>query len=343
MILKIATLVALIISASATALAQPATQSQPSQTEGLRPAATNQDQLRGDIGQPEGIPVTPQLPEGFPLAPDHQKYIEQLLEAWEKSSGQIKRCVVDFQRIEYNPELCNYRDPRTGALAGCTVIQGEIRFQAPDKASYEADKIWDFAAPPEREGGNPQYKQRTDADLSREKWICDGEATYEFDFQNKRLYEQRIPSEYRGEGLVNSPLPFVFGAKKDVLLNRYWIKVITPRDVTDAYWLEIYPKRASDAKEYQKIQLVISQQDFLPSSMHIFSVNYHEANNPVSRFIEFGNRRVNGQLSGVSAFLNMFIRPKAPLGWETIDRTLPTVGSQQTSELPDGPGNLRNR
>ncbi len=304
-----------------------------------------QDSQRAAAGNSASTVSTtaaPQLPEGFPLSPDHQQYIEQLLDAWERSSSQIKRCVVDFQRVEYNPELCNYRDPRSGSLAGSTVIQGEIRFQAPDKASYEADKIWDFAAPPAREGENPQYKQRADADLAREKWICDGEATYEFDFQNKRLYEQRIPSEYRGEGLVNSPLPFVFGAKKEVLLDRYWIKVITPRDVTDEYWLEIYPKRASDAQDYSKIQLVISQQDFLPRSMHIFAPGYDEVKNPVSRHIEFANRRINGQLTGISAFLNLFIRPKAPPGWETVDRTLPTVGTQQTSELPSG-SPLRNR
>jgi TIGR03009 family protein len=268
----------------------------------------------------------PNLPPGFPLPKDHSDYVIALLEAWEKSSSQISRCVVEFQRIEYNPAVCNYRDPKTGQLAGASVVQGEVRFQGPDKASYESLKFWDFAGPPPKDGDDPQYKLRDDEQLAHEKWICDGESIFEYDFKEKRLYETKIPAEFRGEGLVNSPLPFVFGAKKEVLLERYWIKVITPQGVDNEYWLEIYPKRISDAQDYQKIQLVITQEDLLPRSIHIFAPNYDEVQNPVSRHIEFANRRINGQIPAIATFLNLFIRPRTPFGWELIDRDIPRVG-----------------
>ncbi|MEQ1904934.1 MAG: hypothetical protein ABL888_12175, partial [Pirellulaceae bacterium] len=121
----------------------------------------------------------PKLPPGFPLPKDHSDYVIALLEAWEKSSGQISRCIVDFQRIEYNTAACNYRDPKTGQLAGASVIQGEVRYQGPDKASYEASKFWDFAGPPAKDGDDPQYKLREDEQLAHEKWICDGESIFE--------------------------------------------------------------------------------------------------------------------------------------------------------------------
>ena len=268
----------------------------------------------------------PRLPPGFPLPQDHSDYVIALLEAWEKSSGHISRCIVEFQRIEYNPAVCNYRDPKSGQLAGATVVQGEVRFQGPDKASYEANKSWGFDGPPSKDGDDPKYKLIDDTELVHEKWICDGESIFEYDFKEKRLYETKIPAEFRGEGLVNSPLPFVFGAKKEVLLERYWIKVITPQGVDNEYWLEIYPKRISDAQDYQKIQLVITQEDLLPRSIHIFAPNYDEVTNPVSRHIEFANRRINSQIPAIATFLNLFIRPRTPFGWELVDRDIPRIG-----------------
>ncbi len=278
----------------------------------------------------------PTLPPGFPLPEDHAAYIRALLDAWEQSSSQISRCVVEFQRIEYNPQVCNYRDPKTGQLAGATVIQGEVRYQGPDMASYEAKKFWDFDGLPAKEGDDPQYKLREDTDLANEKWITDGQSIFEYDFKEKRLYETKIPVEFRGEGLVNSPLPFVFGAKKEVLLDRYWIKVITPRGVENEYWLEIYPKRISDAQDYQKIHLVIAREDMLPRSIHIFAPNYNEVTNPASRHIEFANRRINSQIPAIATFLNLFIRPRTPFGWELVDRDIPRVGEAEPSPQSKG-------
>lgn len=271
--------------------------------------------------------VDPQMPRGFPLPRDHQEYVEMLLDAWERSSGQVKRCVVAYQRTEYNPQLCQWRDPQSNQIAGCSVHRGEIRFQAPDKASFETDRAWDFAGPPAAEGQSPEYKEREDATLVKEKWICDGQMTYEFNFAAKRLTERTIPAEYQGDGLINSPLPFLFGAKRQQLLERFWIKVITPRGVEDEYWLEVYPKKQADAQRYQKVQVIITQRDFLPRSIVIFAPEYDEVNNPVFQHFEFGNRRINDQLSAISSFLDIFIRPQTPGGWTRVNGDIPETGT----------------
>lgn len=286
-------------------------------------AAPQQSTALGGAVEP-GEPVRPFAE----LTVEHQQYIEKLLDIWEQSSDQMKRCVCDFQRYDYDPAICNWRDPRDNRLAAYAVVLGEIRYQNPGKACYEATQAWDFTAPPKAPGEEPEYKPR-DENLAHEKWVCDGKATYEFDFVNKRLYEAEIPSEYQGQGLIESPMPFLFGANKKQILDRYWIRVVTPANVENEYWLEAFPKRKSDAQNYQKVQIVISRQDFLPNSIHVFAPNYDAKDNPVSRHFEFGNRRVNDQLSGIASFLNLFIRPQTPIGWSRVDKD--TVSADASS------------
>ncbi len=299
-------------------------------------------QAFGQQGQPtQGQPTTQELPgwdqvaAADPIQPtwanltvEHQEYIEMLLEKWQERSDQVKRFTCDFRRFDYDPLICNWRDPADNRLAAYSVVLGEIRFQNPGKASYEAVEAWIFDAPPKEAGKEPEYKKR-DSELSQEKWVCDGTATYEFDFVNKRLYESEIPVEYQGAGLVDSPMPFLFGANKQQILDRYWVRVITPRGVEDEYWLEAVPKRKSDAQNYQRVHIVISRQDLLPNSIHVFLSNYDEKTNPVSRHFQFGNRRVNDQLSGITSFLGLFVRPQTPINWTRVDKN--TVQSDAAS------------
>jgi len=79
----------------------------------------------------------------------------------------------------------------------------------------------------------------------------------------------------QGNGLVNSPLPFfIFGADKKLILDRYWVRPLRANGVTNAYWLEAYPKRIEDARIYKKLEIVISADDFLPSSLVKYEPNY---------------------------------------------------------------------
>ncbi len=261
----------------------------------------------------------PTQPDFLPLNPQHQKFVEELLDYWEQSSVQVKRCVCDFQLYEYNPAIVNWRNPADNRLAAFMIRRGQIRYSEPDKAHYESNQAWSFELGPQE---TPEYKP-VENNFAKEKWLCDGTATYFYDFPQKRIYETVIPPEYRGQGLVNSPLPFLFGAKKEVILNRYWVRVITPNNIQDEYWLEAYPKLIEDARAYKKVQLVISRQDFLPSAIHVYDSNYDEIKNPVSRLYEFANRKINSQLHNFQDWMGVFIRPKKELGWEWVDMSKP--------------------
>ena len=194
-------------------------------------AATSQESGFSDAmsDQPVQPPIQPQW---FPLPVDQQQHVDQLLDYWQKSSDQVQRCTCEFSLWEYDPTFCAYRNPQTQELAAHSVWRGTIRHAMPDKALYETTEAWRFSMTDDK----PNLEKVEDENI-KQKWICDGKYTYNYDFANKRLIDIAIPSEFQGQGLVNSPLPFLFGADRQTLQNRFWIRPITPASAKDEYWL----------------------------------------------------------------------------------------------------------
>lgn len=277
----------------------------------------------------------PQLPPGFPLDAETQQYIEQLLAYWEGTSTQVSHYQCKFTRWQYDQEVCSFRKPVTNVsgenslvLVAAMISRGSIRFSTPGKGMYEVDEKWSFAGPPEQPGEEPKYERRSLSNPDfpeQEKWICDGLAIYEYDYETRRLYETKLPPEAQGEGLKNSPLPFVFGAKATELLDRYWIRDVTPGNVQDQYWLEAWPKRLNDAQTYSKIEIMLSRDPFLPTAIHMYAPNYNEKSNPSKMVFEFQQREINGTLAGL--FDRYWIRPSTPFGWQRVENDMMGEGS----------------
>ena len=262
----------------------------------------------------------PQQPFADP-SPEEAQYLDQFLDYWEHSSAQVRQYICEFRRFEYDSEAVNYRDPATNRLAAARVATGEIRFASPDKGYYETTQIWEFEAPPQTPGTDAKYTLM-DENISKEKWICDGRHVYEFDFSQKRLNETEIPQEMQGAGIIESPIPFLFGAKKSQILERYWVRVIPKPEVNDEYWFEAYPKRIEDARLYSRIEVILDRQDFLPKAMHLYSPQYDpKKGNEQSRYFAFENRKVNDSLARVKDFFGYFVRPQTPItgGWKRVN------------------------
>lgn len=273
--------------------------------------AANPDQQR-QAGP--GRPSTPQAPPAQTAA--EEKYRDQILDYWEQSSAQYKNFRCSFRRYSYDSAVVNYRDQKSQRLAAAEIATGEIFFAAPEHGRYQTEQVWNFAAPPTQPGADADYELEKSGS-AQTKWICDGETIYEFDFGQKRLYETVVPETMRGpEGLAASPIPFLFGAKKNILLERYWVRVITPREVEGEYWLQVFPKRAEDARNYSKIEIIIDQNDFLPKAMRMFSAQYNPAKGNFAHMnFEFQDRKVNGL-----ALEGLFGRPSKPIGWTRQQR-----------------------
>jgi TIGR03009 family protein len=257
-------------------------------------------------------------PEGFPLEPAHDKYVNELLEYWQQNSQRVEKYKCGFKRFEYDPVIVGWRDPSSKRLAAHTIKWGEIRFAAPDRARYETTKIVKFKKPPEQPGGDADYEE-SDEEGTQERWVCDGKSIFDFDFENKRLYETELPKEMQGN-IAESPLPFIFGANKDQITQRYWVRSVTPDGVQDEYWLEMYPKRIQDARAYSKLEVIIARDDFLPKAMHLYSPQYDPAKgNEASQYFMFENREVNSQLAKFQDFFGAFVRPRVPFGWKRVN------------------------
>lgn len=320
-------------------------QQQAQQTQQGQQGQSYEQQLQ----QQQQTVTQPTLPQGFPLPQADQEYIQKLLSFWEGTSSQINRYQCDFTRWQYDHEVCNYRKPENKQLVAALISMGQVRYSNPDHGMYEVQQKWQFKGPPKTAGADPQYERPAEQNpdfVEAEKWICDGQKIYEYDYQNKRLYELTLPPEAQGEGLKNSPLPFVFGAKASELLERYWIRDITPQSVGDnQYWLEAWPKRISDAQAYSKIEIILSRQPFLPVSIHMYAPNYDPKLNPSKMVFQFEERQINGRLAGLQGFMKNFINPKTPFGWDRVPRDLaqdprdqqPRVGQKQgTQGNPQG-------
>ncbi len=248
-----------------------------------------------------------------PLPKQHQEYLDQVLKYWEHSSSQIKRYRCQFTRWEYNPVFGPRQDPRTGVTPANTIATGRVQFQTPDKGMYEVQKLFAYEAP-RVAGGEPQYVPQQAEGF--EKWICDGKSVFEFDYQQKKLHQQELPAQLQGKAIADGPLPFLFGAKVSKIKSRYWIRVITPKDVQGEYWLEAFPKRGEDARNYKRIEIYIAQEDFLPKGMRIFPPNFNAKTNPSSTAFTFEKRDINfidpKKLDVLQIFSRAFHSPNPP-------------------------------
>lgn len=305
-------------------------------------AQTHQANNAQANGNQQYVPVAREPQRPFPeLTPEHIQYIDRVLELWQQSSGQVKQYTCDFRRWDYDPLLCNERDPRDNRLFAHTISDGILRYAAPDKGMFETTKVYDFT---KEEGQNPDYKMRESTELNHEKWICDGKAIYEFDYKTRHLYETPIPAEMQGQGMVNSPLPFLFGVEKQVIKNRYWLRVITPQQVQDTeIWLQAFPKNINDARNYQRIEIHLSQNDWMPKALTVYPVNYDERTNPASRVFEFDNRKINSKLAQFQNIMGFFVRPQTPLGWKRTQRTvMAEAEARPPVSLGQNPGQTNN-
>lgn len=187
-------------------------------------------------------PAAEQPTAPFQLTPQHQAYLDRVLQAWEQRSSNVKTFECDFTRWEYDPVFGDADKPKH-------TDTGHIKYAAPDKGRFEV------------EGDRA------------EKWICNGKSIFEYNHTKKQLIEYKLPPHMQGKAIANSPLPFIFGAKADELRRRYFMRVVTPADVKGQIWLEAYPKLQQDAANFKRTELILTGKDMTPHALQIYLPN----------------------------------------------------------------------
>ena len=193
------------------------------------------------------------------LSPQEQAQLDQLLAAWEARNAAVKTWSCTFRKWEYNAWSPADAAGERLAFAEST---GELKYAAPDKGLFHVKESKQWSPEARR------YEVR--GGDAGEHWVCNGESIYEFRHTERQLRETKLPPEMRGKAISDGPLPFVFGAKADTLKKRYWMRIITPRDVRDQIWLEALPRYQADAANFSKVELILRARDLMPFAIQIF-------------------------------------------------------------------------
>ncbi|MDG2384414.1 MAG: TIGR03009 domain-containing protein [Pirellulaceae bacterium] len=263
-------------------------------------------------------------PAEFQLTPADQQRLDMILNYWEKKTDGIKTFQCKFTRENWDFVFGPKDAPRS-------IDRGTIRFAKPDKGLMRVDEVYSFD-PEATDKKNRFKKQETQFG---EYWVCDGKAIFQFDSRTKVLTETQLPPEMRGKAIAEGPLPFLFGAKASTMKQRYWIRELRPpAEVKDKFWLEAVPKRADDAANFAKIQVILAKpksngSQLLPENIKVFNKQGY-------LMYRFSDHHPNNATHRVAGFFRSFVSPKTPRGWTKVIEKWndPQIANQPPTNAP---------
>ncbi|MGI8981382.1 MAG: TIGR03009 domain-containing protein [Pirellulaceae bacterium] len=247
-----------------------------------------------------------------------QKWVDEVLVAWEKTSEEIVTFKCNFKRWEHDPAF-GPRDPKTPYTYG----EGVIQYAKPDKGMFKVESLVKYSAPPIA-GGKPVWLAQIG-----EQWVCDGRSIFEFSIREKKLYQRILPKEMQGQAIADGPLPFLFGAKVTTIKARYWIHPApnVPAGHEGEYWLEAVPRFSRDAANFQKVSIILDEKDFLPKALDVYAPNYNFKTNPAHTEYSFEKRETTLKSDKrplavleplIENFRKRFYAPDVPKGWKKV-------------------------
>lgn len=240
----------------------------------------------------------------FQLTREETDQLRRVLQDWEMESEQIKNFSCPFERWEYDPVF------GPGMTIPKTKGYGDLKYVKPDKGRFRIEKLEHYT--PGAAPNDPPTFQAKKGEVG-EQWVCDGKFVYEYKFDQKKLVCYEIPKEMQGKAIVDGPLPFLFGAKKDQLLARYDMKVT--EETANEVRLDAWPLRRDDAANYQHVEVILAKPRMLPTAMRV-----HLPNGKSSMVYIFKPATVNNPLSSV---IDWFEQPRTPFGWEKVIERAP--------------------
>lgn len=247
----------------------------------------------------------------FELTEVEQQFVLQVLQMWEAKSGEIKTFNSDFERWEYDA-VWGFGDDRPMIKS-----TGTLSYSKPDKGSFKIDEIqrWTKKDPQNTAADAPGDYAAQKNEVG-EHWVCDGKAVYQYNHQNKQLIVTPIPTEMRGQSIVDGPLPFLFGAEATKLMERYWIR--SKQGDAQQIWLEAYPRRQVDAMNYDHVEVMLDRKSMRPTAIlvHLPGQRGPDGKTQQRQVYMFGEPTINGTME--AWFGNLFSAPRTPLGWTKV-------------------------
>lgn len=181
--------------------------------------------------------------------------MEKVLNVWETYSVKLEKLEGEFERYDY--DFVFKVEKR---------FRGRYFFEAPDKGRM------DFVAPkqlPETNETRGTVFAVKPGDTR--SWICTGSEILDINHDSKNYTRVEIPERFRGSNIVNSPLPFLFGAKASELKERY---LLTFGDMHNPQGGTVHivaaPLMEAQRREYRRAEILLNTKDFLPSAVRLW-------------------------------------------------------------------------
>ena len=118
------------------------------------------------------------------------------------------------------------------------------------------------------------------------------------------------------------------------------MRVVTPTDAKGEYWLEAYPKFPQDQANFQRIEIILDEKDYLPKAMQVYDKLYDERSNWARSVFEFNDREWNWNtlLEELTPWNRHFSEPKTPSGWKKVVQPYaPPPVEEPPQRAPAGP------
>jgi TIGR03009 family protein len=193
--------------------------------------------------------------------------LEPILHEWEEKTAIINRLRGSLQRYEYDSVF--FIEKRA---------IGEFWYEAPDKGriDFKPAPLTDpktgqpLISAKKDPQGNP-YKLEADEEMT---WVCDGKSIMQIEHEPKTYGLADIPPQHQGQNIMESPLPFLFGMKADKIKQRYKLSLGTQHNKTGAdgrskYHVVAHPQLQSDARNWQRAEVILDAQYCLPSAIRL--------------------------------------------------------------------------
>jgi TIGR03009 family protein len=190
----------------------------------------------------------------------------QLLDAWAKRSGEIKTLEGKHERHVYDAAFMIEK-----------VSNGKFWFGAPDKGRIDVFPIKITAAmiasrnkpgaKVERKPDGIPYDLKSD---DAERWLCDGIKIYDIDDEEKTARVVHLPPDLRGQNIMNSPLPFLFGLPPEKAVQRFHMELIQDyRPAFEVVLLKATPKQRQDLDNWKEAQIFLNTKSYLPDAVKL--------------------------------------------------------------------------
>lgn len=192
--------------------------------------------------------------------------LARLLTNWSQASDRIKTLHGRHTRRVYDNNFFVEK-----------ISYGEVWFEAPDKGRIDikaveiTEKMLADRQKPDakvqRDANNVPYKLISDDEA---KWICDGERVFDINEKKKEAQVASLPPTLRGENIMDSPLPFLFGMPPQQAVKRFRMEIVEDYRPKHPYVkLKALPLKKEDAMNWSQAEIYLNTESYLPTSVKL--------------------------------------------------------------------------